>query len=294
MKRISILIALLSFSYPLSLAQSSENALIIRRENDLITQLTVTGYGYKNGRYKSHPIPCSISIASNYKSLSFSENSLRITYQKGQSIAITVQEENDSSYSQTRQLNWEIMFQDFDDKRHSNMVIYSDIATLEARLIQNNFSLLVPIIGTRAYQLIRDSCFYNVLKGEKFDIFVDKGPLSLLQDEDLGYLYRIRIPMNWKKIDYSNYSKSILIKYPRGQFIQISYSNLIKENSIDGIQYDRISKEEGTFIRSSIKKKPRKKDVAVFLEGTLREGRIYLTILAKKNNIDDILTTIVH
>ena len=174
------------------------------------------------------------------------------------------------------------------------MVIYSDIATLEARLIQNNFSLLVPIIGTRAYQLIRDSCFYNVLKGEKFDIFVDKGPLSLLQDEDLGYLYRIRIPMNWKKIDYSNYSKSILIKYPRGQFIQISYSNLIKENSIDGIQYDRISKEEGTFIRSSIKKKPRKKDVAVFLEGTLREGRIYLTILAKKNNIDDILTTIVH
>ena len=42
----------------------------------------------------------------------------------------------------------------------------------------------------------------------------------------------------------------------------------------------------------SIKKHPRKNDVAAYVEGSLGNGRIHITVLAKKRDIDGILQTI--
>ena len=292
MKRIYASLFLITCFCFSALPQSLDSSLIVTQINDSIVNLTVFGYGQKSELEVTHPIPYSIDIDANYNSISVSRNNLSVTYKGGQSILIYIGDESDTIQSPIRQLRWDKVFRDSNEQRHSIVILESNLATLEARLNKGDYSLLFPILGDNAKQYECDSLFYHTIKGESYDTFIDKGPLSLGEDNDSTYLYRIMIPPNWKKIDYSSYYQSVTIIYPGRQYIQLSYSDLIKTNSFRGINFSRVSKEEGRSISPSIKKHPRKNDVAAYVEGSLGNGRIHITVLAKKRDIDGILQTI--
>ncbi len=295
MKRVSITIILLLCLNPSVLTQSLDNSLTIISKNDSITQLTVYGFGVLNKYKESHPIPYRIDIDSHYKRIDVGRNSLLITYRKGQSIQITISEENNGINSPIQQISWEKVYLDFEDNnRYTKILLESNLAIMNARLKKNEISLLQPFLGKGANHYCHVSSHYTIIKGDRFDTFVDKGPLSLCERTDSSYLYRIRIPTKWKRIYYSNQLNSVIIKYSRGQFIQLSYSNLIKENTVSDIQYSKVSREDGRDIHSSIKRNPCRNDVAAYIEGTMRDGAVYLTILAKKNNIEKILNCIME
>lgn len=273
---------------------------------------TIHSPGYWDSKYGISFPAYSVSIYNNYKKLSYSLSEIQVNYKGNNSLTIYFPTKptikaliSDNNSFMISAIYREEFFVEGKsrktlDPHYKNKILLSlegENARGEALFNRNpkkhSYRILEPLIGRKnAQAVLQDSSFYKVIKGDKVDTLIDKGPYHIFDTLRHVKAYRLPIPKGWERIAYS--TGEIILVYPKGERIILlpTYNEPFVDCG-DGIFVpDRVIFYESGKIPFPVRETLRKNESFCSLTGHYSGGFLNILIRNKERHINKTLEII--